>query len=88
MVVDPDAPLVSEAVRDRKLQIVDISGAESLAHRLPSARAGFIRAGYYDPVRGFPPTDKRVIQVDTLLIGNGCARESVTQGGDGCRPTS
>jgi len=27
-----------------------------------------------------PPTDKRVIDIDTLLIGNGCARESVTQG--------
>ena len=79
-VIDADAALVAQAVRDRKLQIVDISGAESLAHRLPSARAGFIKAGYYDPVRGFPPTDKRVIQVDTLLIGNGCARESVTQG--------
>jgi TRAP-type uncharacterized transport system substrate-binding protein len=80
MVMDPDAALVATAVRDRKLQIVDISGAESLAHRLPSARAGFIEAGYYDPVRAFPPTNKRVIQVDTLLIGNSCARESVTQG--------
>jgi TRAP-type uncharacterized transport system substrate-binding protein len=80
MVIEPDAALIVEAVRDRKLQIVDIAGAEALAHRLPSARMGIIKAGYYDPVRGLPPTDKRVIQVDTLLIGNGCARESVTQG--------
>lgn len=80
MVIDSDAALMVRAVRDRRLQIVDIAGAESLAHRLPSARAGIIKAGYYDPVRGLPPTDKRVIQVDTLLIGNGCARESVTQG--------
>jgi hypothetical protein len=80
MVIEPDAALIVGAVRDRKLQIVDIAGAEALAHRLPSARMGIIKAGYYDPVRGLPPTDKRVIQVDTLLIGNGCARESVTQG--------
>jgi TRAP-type uncharacterized transport system substrate-binding protein len=80
MVIDADAVLVVQAVRDRKLQIVDIASADSLAHRLPSARAGFIRAGYYEPVRGLPPTDKRVIQVDTLLVGNGCAHEAVTQG--------
>ena len=80
MVIEPDAALLVQAVRDLKLQIVDIASAEALAHRLPSAHAGVIKAGHYDPVRGLPPTDKRVIQVDTLLIGNGCARESVTQG--------
>ena len=80
MIIEPDAALLVQAVRDLKLQIVDIAGADALAHRLPSARAGIIKEGYYDPVRGLPPTDKRVIQVDTLLISNGCARESVTQG--------
>ena len=80
MVIDPDARLMAQAVRDRKLQIVDLSGAEALAHGLPSARVGLIKAGYYDPVHELPPTDKRVIQIDTLVIGNGCARESVTQG--------
>jgi TRAP-type uncharacterized transport system substrate-binding protein len=80
LVIEPDAALMVQAVRDRKLQIVDIAVAEALAHRLPSARAGLIKAGYYDPVRELPPSDKRVIQVDTLVIGNGCARESVTQG--------
>jgi hypothetical protein len=39
-----------------------------------------IKAGYYDPIRELPPTDKRILQVDTLVIGNGCARESATQG--------
>ena len=80
MVIDEDAQLMMHAVRDRNLQIVDISGAEVLAHRLPSARSGIIKAGHYDPIRQLPPTDKRVIQIDTLVIGNGCARESVTQG--------
>ena len=76
----PSPELMLQAVRDRKLQIVDISAAEALARRLPSARGGIIKAGYYDPVRELPPTDKRIIEIDTLVIGNGCARESVTQG--------
>ena len=80
MVIDPDAQLLADAVGRRGLQIVDVAGAQALAHHLPSARVGFIAAGYYDPVRGLPPTDKHVIEVDTLLVGNGCARESVTQG--------
>jgi len=69
-----------QAVRDRKLQIADISAAEAIARRLPSARGGIIKAGYYDPIRELPLTDKRIIEIDTLVIGNGCARESVTQG--------
>lgn len=80
MVMEPDAALLQRAVRDLKLQIVDIAGADALAHRLRSARAGVIKAGYYDPVRNLPPTDKRVIEINTLVIGNGCTRESVTQG--------
>ena len=80
MVIAPGATLMLQAVRDRKLQIADIAAADALARRLPSARAGIIKAGYYDPVRELPPTDKRIIEIDTLVLGNGCARESVTQG--------
>jgi TRAP-type uncharacterized transport system substrate-binding protein len=80
MVIDTDAQLLVEAVRDRNLQVVDMPGAEALANRLPFARAGRIEAGHYDPIRQLPSTDKRVIQIDTLVIGNGCASESATQG--------
>ena len=80
MVIHEDAQQLVDAIRQRNLQIVDFAGAEAVAHRLPSARAGVIRAGQFDPVRMQPPTDKRVIDVDTLVIGNGCARESATQG--------
>jgi TRAP-type uncharacterized transport system substrate-binding protein len=79
-VIDPDARLIVDAVRGRKLQLVDMAGAEAIARRLPAAAAGVIKAGYYDPVRQLPPTDKRVINVDTLVVGNGCARASATQG--------
>lgn len=80
MVIAPEARLMLQAVHDRKLQIVDISAADAIARRLPSAHGGLIKAGYYDPVRQLPPTDKRIIEIDTLVIGNGCARASVTQG--------
>jgi TRAP-type uncharacterized transport system substrate-binding protein len=80
MVIDRDARQLADAVRRHGLQIVDLVGAEAIAHRLPSGKAGVIKAGHYDPVRMLPPTDKRVIDIDTLVIGNGCARESVTQG--------
>jgi hypothetical protein len=80
MVIDADAQLLVEAVRDRNLQVIDTPGAEALANRLPFARTGRIEAGHYDPIRQLPSTDKRVIQIDTLVIGNGCARESATQG--------
>jgi hypothetical protein len=80
MVIDRDAQLLVDAVRKRNLQVVDFAGAEAVAHRLPSAKAGVLKAGRYDPVRHLPPQDKRVIEIDPLLIGNGCARESATQG--------
>ena len=80
MVIDADAQMLAEAVRDRNLQIVDMPGAEAIANRLPFARTGRIEAGHYDPIRQLPSTDKRIIQIDTLVIGNGCARESATQG--------
>lgn len=80
MVIDKDAQLVVEAVRDRKLEVVDLPGAEALANRLPFAHTGRIEEGHYDPTRELPSTDKRIIQIDTLVIGNGCARESATQG--------
>ena len=80
MVIDEDARQVDEAVRQRKLQILSMPGAESLARRLPFTRVGHIEAGHYDVVHQLPPTDKDVLRVDTLIVGNGCASRSVTQG--------
>lgn len=80
MVIDEDAQLLAGLVRDRHLQIVNLVDAEVLARRLPFARAGVIRAGAYDPVGRLPPEDKHVIQIDTLVLGNGAAKWSATQG--------
>jgi TRAP-type uncharacterized transport system substrate-binding protein len=80
MVIDEDALLLREAVRDGKLQILDLPAAEALARPLPFTQVGRIVAGQYDPVRSLPPGDRRVLRVDTLIVGNGCARRSTTQG--------
>jgi TRAP-type uncharacterized transport system substrate-binding protein len=80
MVISDEAQLVVQAVRDRNLQILSIPDAGSLARRLPFARLGTIEAGQYDYARRLPPERKQVLNVDTLLIGNGCASLSQTQG--------
>ncbi len=80
MVIDEDARLLTEAVRDRKLQILNIPEASALAHVVPFTRVGSIGAGQYDYVRRLPPEDKQVLNVDTLVVGNGCASGSTTQG--------
>jgi len=80
MVIDEDARLLEDAVRNRKLQILDTPGVESLARHFPFTRVGHIEAGHFDIVRRLPPTTKDVLRVDTLVVGNGCASRSVTQG--------
>ena len=79
MVIDDDADQLKQALRDRKLQILSLPRAEALASMLPFLRKGRIEAGHYDPVRALPPTEKTVLQVDTLILGNGCASRSATQ---------
>ena len=80
MVINEDAQLLAEAVRDRGLQILSLPNADALARRLPFKRVGRIVAGQYDPVRVLPGEAKDVLQVDTLIVGNRCARRSATQG--------
>jgi hypothetical protein len=80
MVIDDEAKLVADAVKKRNLQILNVPEAASLARRLPFARVGHIDAGQYDLVRKLPPVQKTVLHIDTLLVGNGCASNSTTQG--------
>jgi hypothetical protein len=80
VVINEDAQLLVEAVRDRGFQIMSLPNADALVRRLPFKRVGRIVAGQYDPVRVLPAEAKDVLQVDTLIVGNRCARWSVTQG--------
>ena len=88
MVIDQDAAQLEEAIRHHKLQLLDLPRAEAVAHTLPFLRVGRIEAGHYDVVAAVPPSDKRVLQVDTLIVGNGCAKRIRRQGADPpCSPT-
>jgi hypothetical protein len=78
LVIDADAPLVDEWVGKRGLQIASFASVESVARRLPHLRVGHIAAGDYDAVRVVPAADKRVMKVETVLVGNGCAGRVAT----------
>ena len=80
MVIDEGAALVRDAVVRRGLQILDMPEAAALARRLAFARAGTIDAGQIDYVRRLPPRPLKVLQMDTLIVGNGCAKNGATVG--------
>ena len=64
----------------RNLDILHLPDVASLARHLPFARVGVIEAGQMDYVRKLPREDIKVLQVDALIVGNGCAPDGVTQG--------
>jgi uncharacterized protein len=80
MVIDDGATLVADAVTKRKLDILQVPDVASLARRLPFARVGMIQTGQIDYVHKQPRQNREVLQVDTLIVGNGCASNGVTQG--------
>lgn len=80
MVISDQAKLLSDAVLRRNLDILAMPNAESLTHHLPFSRMGRIEAGQLDYVRQLPRVAKPVLQIDTLIIGNGCASNGALQG--------
>ncbi|MEY4550457.1 MAG: hypothetical protein RL685_6652 [Pseudomonadota bacterium] len=77
-VLDEDTPWLGDVVRARRVQLAGLARLDVLARRLPHLRTGRIGAGQFEPVAVLPPVDKRVLRVDTLIIGNGCASRSTT----------
>lgn len=75
-VIDEDAELIGQAVRDRGLEIVGLQHSQAMSRRFPFLHAGDLVAGQFDPVRILPPTAKPVLRLDTLLLSNGCASHS------------
>jgi hypothetical protein len=80
MVLDDEGKLLANAVTQRNLDILQLPDVESLARHLHFARVGVIAAGQMDYVRKLPRKDKKVLQLDALIISNGCASDGVTQG--------
>ena len=80
MVLDDEATLLADAVTKRNLDILELPDVESLARHLRFARMGVIPAGQMDYVRKLPHKEKKVLQLDALIVSNGCAPDGVTQG--------
>lgn len=80
MVISDKAKLLADAVVRRHLDILAMPNAESLTRRLPFARVGVIEAGQLDYVHQLPRVAKPVLQIDTLIISNGCASDGAIQG--------
>jgi TRAP-type uncharacterized transport system substrate-binding protein len=80
IVISEDAKLLADAVVRRNLDILAMPNSDSLARRLHFARTGTIEAGQLDYVRQLPRVNKTVLKIDTLIVGNGCAPNGVTQG--------
>ena len=72
-VVDEDADIIRDAVKDRGLQIASFEHTDAVARRHRFLSHGRIAAGQYDLVNIVPATDKQVFRVGTLIVGNGCA---------------
>lgn len=78
VVIDEDAPLLVNVLREGKLQMAAFSNLDVVARRIPRLRTGRIGAGQFNAVKLFPSEDRRVLRVDTLVVGNGCAGRSAT----------
>ena len=75
-VIDENAGMIRDAVREQGLQIVGLEHAKALARHLPFLHYDTLVAGLFDPIRVIPPEDKPILRLDTLLLGNGCAAHS------------
>ncbi|MGD0524020.1 MAG: TAXI family TRAP transporter solute-binding subunit, partial [Polyangiaceae bacterium] len=78
VIMDADAPLIEDWVGRRGLQIASFATAHAVSRRLPHIKTGTIGAGNYDSVQGVPSTDRTVMKIETLLLGNGCAGRVAT----------
>ena len=75
-VMQEDAKLLLSAINEKKLQIADFQLVEAMAHEFPYLYLGVINPGQYNPVREYPPSARKVLKLDTLLIGNSCVSHS------------
>ncbi len=76
-VLDEDATLIRTAMREG-LQMASFEHLDIIARHFPFVSHGRIGAGQYDPIRVVPPVDRRVLRVDTLIVGNKCASRTET----------
>jgi len=73
MVMQEDAELLRQLVRDHALDIVSPDDLQGLLARHSWLGIGRIPAGLYDLVRHIPSTDRQVARLNTLLVASPCA---------------
>ncbi len=74
-IMDENASLIEQAVLDG-LQIVDFDNAEVLAMQIPAVKVTTLYAGYFDVLKLLPPANKKLYQVDRLILTNRDASRS------------
>ncbi len=76
-VLDEDAKLIHNAMRDG-LQMASFDHLEVIARNFEFMSHGRIGAGQFDPIAVIPPADRKVLRVDTMVVGNKCASRTET----------
>jgi hypothetical protein len=76
-VLDEDASLIREAMLGG-IQIASFAHLDIIARQFDFIGHGRIGAGQYDPIRVVPHADRRVLRVDTLILGNACVSRTDT----------
>ena len=76
-VMDMDAPLIEQAVR-AGLQLASFDNAEAVAARIPALKVATLYRGHFDQLRLLPQTNKKVFQVDLLLLADARVARSQT----------
>ncbi|MBN1532735.1 MAG: hypothetical protein JXA20_08740 [Spirochaetes bacterium] len=79
-VISEYSSFMDRAVREYGMRIASFRQCESVARRLPFLKSGYLRMGFYDPVKNLPSSDRGVLMVDTLIVSNGKASRSQVMG--------
>lgn len=77
-VLSEKAQLIDQAIREMNLQIASFNQLDVVAGWFDFLSVGLIEAGQYNPVRVLPSKDKKILQVETMLVSNGCSGHAET----------
>src|SRR5215475_11617095 len=75
-VIQEDAELLRNIIRQHGLDIVSPQDLQGLIARYPWLSLGRIPAGRYDVVRPLPAVDKQIARLGTLVIAGPCAQRA------------
>ncbi len=76
-VLDEDAKLIRNAMREG-LQMASFDHLDVIARNFDFMSYGRIGAGQFDPIAVIPTEDRKVLRVDTMVVGNKCASRTET----------